>query len=209
MRVECFAATRPQQGRSDRDNEDAFLLSHDDPPFAVLCDGGGNAQRVAKKILQMFQRLCRETTSRMLAEDATWAAWIQSFDAALLKGPPSTFLGVVLLDGLAVGACVGDSRAYLVDRAGECRLLTEGAGKQQLGTCKAVAFPIRHPLKPGETLLLLSDGAWAHLSPDRLIQAVSTAPSHLFSEVPRAILDAASRHGCLDDMTAIAIRLAP
>ena len=47
MRVECFGASRPQQGRTA--NEDAFLIRHGERPFALLCDGAGNAQQAAKK----------------------------------------------------------------------------------------------------------------------------------------------------------------
>jgi hypothetical protein len=41
QRVECFAATRPQQGRTF--NEDAFLVGRAERPFAALADGAGNA----------------------------------------------------------------------------------------------------------------------------------------------------------------------
>jgi len=47
MRVETFAASLPQQGRSQ--NEDAFLMGRGERPFAALCDGAGNAERAAKR----------------------------------------------------------------------------------------------------------------------------------------------------------------
>jgi serine/threonine protein phosphatase PrpC len=207
MRVECFAATRPQQGRAEKDNEDSFLVSREEPPFAVLCDGGGNAERSSKKAIQMFQKFCAGSTARLMAEHATWSGWMKSLDSALLKGPPSTFLGVTLLDALAVGVSVGDSRAYLLSRAGDCRHITEGAAKAQLGSCKAAPFPIREELSPGDTLLLLSDGVWAHISLELLQRSILPSAARHFSDIPSSILDAASRHGRPDDMTVIALRI--
>jgi serine/threonine protein phosphatase PrpC len=207
MRVECFAATRPQQGRTE--NEDAFLISLDDPPFAVVCDGGGKPDRSAKKALTMFQRLCRESTSHQIGEAATWTAWIKTLDSSLLEGAPSTFLAVVVLDTLAVGVCVGDSRAYLVNREGDARVLTEASAKYRLGSCNAVPLPIRQPMKKGDSLLLMTDGAWAPLNPDSLTLAFTTAAARHFSEVPQSILDAASRRGRSDDMTVVALRFVP
>jgi hypothetical protein len=63
-------------------------------------------------------------------------------------------VGVAVVEGVAVGTCAGDSRAYLLTRDGELRILTDGASKFRLGSGKAEAFPIRHALIRGEMLLL-------------------------------------------------------
>ena len=55
MRVEYFAASLPQQGRTQ--NEDAFLMERGERPFAALCDGAGNAERAAKRVLD-YAFLC-------------------------------------------------------------------------------------------------------------------------------------------------------
>jgi serine/threonine protein phosphatase PrpC len=207
MRVESFGESRPQQGRAD--NEDAFLIGHDDPPFAALCDGAGNAQRAAKRVLLLFGALYKKATSQRIADNGTWADWIKVLDSSLLDGPQSTFVGVAVLEHMAVGACVGNSRAYLLDRNGECRILSEGAAHARLGSGNAEAFPVRQALKTGETLLLLSDGVWTPLTPSLLKKAVTSVEGSRFSAVPQAILDAASRAGRPDDMTAVALRLLP
>jgi hypothetical protein len=41
MQVECYSATRTQQGKAS--NEDAFLIGRGSVPYAVICDGAGNA----------------------------------------------------------------------------------------------------------------------------------------------------------------------
>ena len=205
LRVQCFGANRPQQGKTA--NEDGFLIGHGERPFALLCDGAGNAQQTAKRVLSFFDKLFKEAAAQQVSEHATWAGWLKLLDSSLLGGTQSTFLGVALLDGMAVGTCVGDSRAYLVTREGDCRLLTEGASKFRLGSGRAEAFPIRQTMTSGEILLLLSDGAWTPLGPYLLKKAVITAVARHFSDIPEAILEAAGRAGRVDDMTAIALRL--
>lgn len=61
MRIECYGATRTQEGKST--NEDAFLIGRGERPFAALCDGAGNAQQAAKKVLGLFEKLFKEASS--------------------------------------------------------------------------------------------------------------------------------------------------
>ena len=205
MRVECFAASRAQQGKTA--NEDAFLVGRGEIHFAALCDGAGNAQLAAKRALGMFEKLFREADQQAILTHATWAKWIKLLDSSLLGGAQSTFVAVAMVDGVAVGACTGDSRAYLLNRDGELRILTDGATKFRLGSGHAEAFPIRETANAGDILLLLSDGAWTPLGPYLLKKAVVGVLARHFSEAPEAILDAASRTGRADDMTAIAFRI--
>jgi len=205
MRIECFAATRPQQGRSQ--NEDAFLIGRGERPFVALCDGAGNAERAAKRVLALFEKLFGEATAAQTVDPATWNKWVKLLDSSLLGSAQSTFIGLVESNGGVVGACTGDSRAYLINREGQCRILTDGALKHRLGSGHAEAFPIRSALSPRDILLLLSDGAWTPLSPYLLQKAVASAATRHFSELPGAILDAASRAGRADDMTAVTLRL--
>ena len=48
MNVECYAATRPQEG-ARISNEDAFLIAPGETPLIVLCDGAGAAVQAAKR----------------------------------------------------------------------------------------------------------------------------------------------------------------
>jgi len=204
MRVETFAASLPQQGRSQ--NEDAFLMGRGERPFAALCDGAGNAERAAKRVLGLFEKLLNEATPEQIASPETWAKWIKLLDSSLLGGSQSTFVAVVIIGSEAIGACAGDSRAYLINRAGQAKILTDGAAKHRLGSGQAHAFPIRLTLAAGDVLLLLTDGAWTPLSPYLLHKAVASAAARHFSEVPQAILQAAGRTGRADDITAVALR---
>ena len=102
-------------------------------PCAVLCDGAGNAQLAPKRVLNLFDKLFKETTRNQVCNPTIWHRWAKLLDSALLGGNQTTFLAVAVLDGGAVGASAGDSRAYYLDRNGECRILTEGANKDRLG----------------------------------------------------------------------------
>ena len=106
-----------------------------------------------------------------------------------------------------LGAYVGDRQAYLIDRDGECQLLTQEASKFRLGSGKAQASPIHLRLEPREVLLFLSDGAWTPLSLFQLNRAVASVALTSFAEVPQAVVDAASRTGRADDMTVVALRV--
>jgi len=208
MTVECYGASRPQEGRSA--NEDAFLVSSEATPLVGLCDGAGNAEQAARKVLRVFQQLFNETTPADLERFSTWTGWVGLLDSALLGGAQSTFIGAAVLDRRVVGVAVGDSRAYLIDRDGNIRILTGAdgaAGKARLGSGHARGEPIHLELAPRDVLLLLSDGAWTPLSPELVRRAVVSAALKHFSEVPQAVLDAASRTGRADDMTAVGIRL--
>ncbi|MFI5094766.1 MAG: PP2C family protein-serine/threonine phosphatase [Candidatus Acidiferrales bacterium] len=205
IRVECYGATCPQQGRTQ--NEDAFIVRTGARPFAALADGAGNAERAAKRVLALFEKLLNEATLDQVSEAATWAKWVKLLDSSLLGGAQSTFVAVTLAGNEVVGASVGDSRAYLINREGQCRIVTEGASKQRLGSGAAKPFPIRLTLGTGEILLLLSDGAWTPLNLYLLQKTVVSATVKHFSEVPAAVLDAAGRTGRTDDMTAVALRI--
>jgi serine/threonine protein phosphatase PrpC len=205
VKPECYAASLPQEGRSA--NEDAFLIGRGAVPCVALCDGAGNAQRAAKRALTLFEKLFQDSKPEQIADERVWRGWIKLLDSALLGGTQSTFVGVALLEGFAIGACAGDSRAYLFDREGGCRILTEGANERRLGSGEATAFPIRQPISAGDTLLLMSDGAWTPLGPYLLTKAMRSTMGRHFSEVPTAILDAAARTGRADYMTVVAVRL--
>jgi serine/threonine protein phosphatase PrpC len=205
VKLECYAATRPQQGRTQ--NEDAFLIKTCDHPFAALADGAGNAERAAKRVLALLEKLLSEAPPEQITDAGTWAKWFKLLDSSLLGGAQSTFLAVAIVGSEAVGACAGDSRLYHISREGQCRIVSEGASKQRLGSGQAQPFPIRLTLGAGDILLLLSDGAWTPLNLYALQKTVVNAAVRHFSEVPAAILDAAGRTGRADDMTAVALKL--
>ena len=94
-RIECYAATKPQQGKTS--NEDAFLIRHGQIPCAVLCDGAGNAQQAAKRVLTLFEKLLIEAPNEEVLDHATWRKWVKLLDSSLLGGNQSTFVAVAII----------------------------------------------------------------------------------------------------------------
>jgi serine/threonine protein phosphatase PrpC len=101
---------------------------------------------------------------------------------------------------------VGDSRAYLTDRNGPLRILTDGASKQRLGSGQAHPFTIALTQNPGDIVLLLSDGAWTPLNLYALQKTLVAAAIGHFAEAPAAILESAGKHGRAHDMTGVVLR---
>ncbi len=100
----------------------------------ALCDGAGNTQLAAKRVLALFEKLIAEASIEELTDADSWKRWTKVLDSSLLGGAQSTFISVAVVGQIATGVCVGDSRAYLIDRDGRCQILTEGAPKQRLGS---------------------------------------------------------------------------
>jgi serine/threonine protein phosphatase PrpC len=172
-----------------------------------VCDGEGNAEQSARKAVTFFENLFKGATPPEILIHGTWARWVKTLDSILSRSTQSTFVALAVVRGLAVGACAGNSHAYLVRRGTECRWLTEGASEARLGSGSPSAFPIREALNPDDTIMLLSDGVWPNLTPASLNEIVLRVGACKFSEVPNAVLEIAQRVGTADGMTAVALRL--
>jgi serine/threonine protein phosphatase PrpC len=102
---------------------------------------------------------------------------------------------------------VGDSQAYLLGADGGLQYLTASSHKARLGSGEVKPYTFAVSLKSRDIVLLLTDGAWTPLSPYLIEKAVRGVLLKHFSEVPPAVLDAASRTGRWDDMTVVALRI--
>jgi serine/threonine protein phosphatase PrpC len=198
----CFAATRPADGHSA--NEDAFLVrGASDRSLLALADGAGAAEQAARRVIRRLEGLAGPAEAESLRCFPTWAGWMRLLDAELRGRAESTLVAAAVLEGRIVGSCVGDSRAYLWNREGDLRILTDGADKRRLGSGRIAPFPLHVPFAHGELLLLLSDGAWTQLSLPRLRTIISGFALGRTAELPDAILREASRTGRADDMTVV------
>jgi serine/threonine protein phosphatase PrpC len=203
--MEIYANSRPQDGRTT--NEDAFLIGRGQIPYAALCDGSGAAGQVAKSVLKIFESQIGHATVEEIERFPTWTNWTHLLDSAILGGPQSTFLAVAFLNNRIVGVCTGDTRLYFLPAEGELQILTEEAPKYRLGSGKVVPFAIHRPVKGGDILLLMSDGAWTPLNLSTLGRLRGRISSVHFSEFPSVILDEAGKFGKADDMTVMAMRI--
>lgn len=194
-----------QQGHAK--NEDASLIIREPFPVAVVCDGAGNAEQAAKRVLKLFQLWVREVTSEEILAPDTWVKWLKMLDSSLLGGSESTFVAAAVCNDQVVGASAGDSRAYLLGAGGGCRILTASSNKARLGSGEIMPFTFSLTLKHKDMLLLMSDGAWTPLGSTLIDKTARKAALEHFSEVPTALLNAASKTGRWDDMTVVALRL--
>lgn len=205
MRVECYGKSLTQQDRTV--NEDAFAIIREPIPVAVVCDGAGNAEQAARRVVRLFELFVREAAPETILLPNTWTGWVKKLDSALLGGCESTFLAAAVVGFTLVGVSAGDSQAYLLGAEGGFKYLTTGPQKARLGSGNVQPFTFTAVLKPRDVVLLMTDGAWTPLSPYLIEKAVRGVLLQHFSEVPSAVLAAASRTGRWDDMTAVALRL--
>ncbi len=203
--TEAFAASARQDGHAI--SEDAFLIRPGDPVIVALADGAGAAEQAARRVLRQFDTLVGAASAGDVQSFPVWSRWLRTLDLGLSGGAvQSTFVAAAIVGERVVGAAAGDSRAYLWSREGDLRLLTEGASKWRLGSGRVTPFPIHAPISRGDIVLLLSDGAWAPLSMDRLRQAVARVVLRSLAEVPEEIIRDAGRTGAADDMTVVVAR---
>jgi PPM family protein phosphatase len=141
----------------------------------------------------------------------------------------STLVVAVVCGGRATVANVGDSRAYLV-RAGVATQLTvdhSWVAEQVRAGLLSPADALRHPrrsritrallgepveadlfevnLRPGDVLLLCTDGLWESLSPARIAELLSS--DRPIAERLATLVDAALAEGSTDNVTAAACRI--
>lgn len=205
MGVECCAKSRPQQGRATK--EDAFIIIREPIPVAAFCDGAGNAEQAARRVLRLFQLFVREATVEHILDPITWVRWVRKLDSSLLGGSESTFVGAAVVGDQLVGASAGDSQVYLLGAEGGFRYLPAFTHKARLGGGDVKPFTFGVTLRLRNIVLLMTDGAWTPLSPYLLEKAARSLILEHFSDVPTAVLNAAGRTGRWDDMTVVALRL--
>lgn len=199
--MEIYGATRKMDGGVA--NEDAFTIMREPHMIAAIADGSGNAQRVAPRILIKLNQMMRNTQPEMLKIYRTWEDIMHSLDVFFEGGPHSTLIAAMFLGEGIYGACVGDSRAYLVPP--DCYHTQISADcKPRLGSGECQVTPIHARLKSEDYLLLASDGAYGTL--DRLSLQRAQREAQHFSDTPSNLLKQASRWGAADDMTIVVAR---
>ncbi len=252
MRIVCEA--RSDVGRKRTGNEDSLSLNHEQGLF-VLADGMGGhaagevASRVAVEAIDEFVRLTGGN------QEITWPFGLDesiSYDGNRLKtairhanrrvlekvresveyeGMATTVAAVLLDDGVANLAHVGDSRIYLWSD-GELEQLTsdhswvnEQIQSGAISAEQARSHPLRNVvtralggraelivdvqsrrLTPGEVLLLCSDGLTTMISDGDIARIIGTADGDL-ARAAQALIDEANERGGEDNITVILLRL--
>jgi hypothetical protein len=116
-------------------------------------DGQGNAEGVAKKAARQLERLYTDSGGKL-----DWMKTAKLLDSHLLGANKSTMVAASLAGDVLSICAVGDSRAYLI-RDGQASILTEGAGKQQLGSGNITPLVKELAVQDRDLLLLMTDGS--------------------------------------------------
>jgi PPM family protein phosphatase len=238
MKIRCEA--RSDVGRKRKGNEDALALDVEQGLFVVADGMGGHA--------------AGEVASRVAVDaisEITWPFGLDesiSYDGNRLKtairhanrkvleatresaeyeGMATTVAAVLVDDGVANLAHVGDSRIYVWSE-GELRQLTSDHSwvNEQLqsgiiSADQARSHPLRNvvtralggrsdlvvdiqsrPVRPGELLLLCSDGLTTMITDDEIAQILREAEADVGRAAQR-LVDAANERGGEDNITVI------
>ncbi|MBI4494534.1 MAG: Stp1/IreP family PP2C-type Ser/Thr phosphatase [Chloroflexi bacterium] len=144
-------------------------------------------------------------------------------------GMGTTLVAAAIVGDQATIANVGDSRAYLITQRAIRQVtldhtwVAEQAALGRLSAQDAALHPFRHmltrslgvqgevevdlfelPLRPGDALLLCSDGLTAHLKPAELREVVASAPAQ---QAAQQLVDLANASGGSDNISVIVARM--
>lgn len=239
---------RTDEGRVRPTNQDAYICGElaEDTVFAVVCDGmgganGGNVASaiaikvISDRIVNAYRPDMEANSLRHMLETAIAAANIDIYDASMadldLRGMGTTVVAVIVADGTAHIAHVGDSRAYRIT-PGEIVQVTKDHSivqalveKGQLTQSEARNHPRKHfitralgvedtvacdyneiPFPEDGLLLICTDGLTNMVESDDIYQTVrATGPA----AIPDALIAAANLAGGSDNITVVTIAPAP
>lgn len=223
-------------GRQRRDNEDSSYASGSVFVVADGMGGAQSGEVASKIVVDAFSSGLPETGTAeerlaVVVQRANREIHERSRSEAANAGMGTT-VTAAYLDGDAIAiAHVGDSRAYLL-RDGELRRLTEDHSLVEelvrggrLTEEEAAEHPQRsvitralgieplveidtwtYPLRPGDVVLLCSDGLTSMVSEQQLQRVVVAAPT--LNEAAQRLIGAANEAGGRDNITVVLFRVA-
>ncbi len=216
-------------GLRRKTNEDAFVAA---PPLFAVCDGMGGAQagEVASRLAveALAAGVANGSTLLAAAEQANAVVFARAGDDEAHTGMGTTLTAALLEEDTGHFVHVGDSRAYLL-RDGELTqvsedhsLVAEMVRDGRLTEEEAAAHPHRSvlsralgtdesvdldefavELRPGDVLLLCSDGLSGPVSDRAIVEALGFEDP---DEAVATLITEARRHGGPDNITAVVVR---
>lgn len=239
MKIQAFTDT----GKVRDMNQDAFKTGFfkEGGAWAVVCDGMGGVSggQVASEICvnevsSHIEKGCRKSMSmksvKNLLVSAITAANIMVFETASENkeylGMGTTVVAVVVLNGFAAVAHVGDSRAYFIND--EIKQITRDHSVVQylIDTGRitkeaAKTHPDRNvitravgvnpevdidvdiiPINEGETILICSDGLYEYISENEMLSMIKNPDE---DEPAKKLLDMANEAGGKDNITVVTV----
>jgi protein phosphatase len=212
-------AARTDTGRVRENNEDRYLVREGGKTTLIaVADGvGGEAggELASAAAVDALADGFFSTPAGSMTPAEALAAAIRGANDAVLgaagksghQGAASTLVVAAIADGSAAIGNLGDSRAYLL-RDGDIRLVTaDHSGEYQSSITRFVGDPrgvqpdvFLEALRPGDRLLLCSDGLTRHV-PDAEI--ASTVRRTDLDRAATALIDLARSRGGEDNITVV------
>ncbi|MDQ3265780.1 MAG: Stp1/IreP family PP2C-type Ser/Thr phosphatase [Myxococcota bacterium] len=250
-KLKVLSAGLTDVGRKRNHNEDSFLIDEELHLFVVADGmgghaGGGTASRIAVETIDRELRKFREGREnpfaqsrplqdspvpeviRTAVEKACAAIFTAAQEDPRLAGMGTTVISLMVHDGHAFFAHVGDSRAYLVrgefiQQISEDHSLVNEQIKAGMITpeeakhsrykniiTRSVGFEEEVQVdvmglvsQPGDTFILCSDGLANMLEDREIFDAVRR---HGLDEVPKKLIEMANDRGGDDNITVIAVQ---
>jgi protein phosphatase len=217
-------------GLHRRTNEDSFVAA---PPLFAVCDGMGGAEAgevaSALAVETLAARFAAGEGIATAARAANAAVFARAAQRREESGMGTTLTALVVDDDEGHFAHVGDSRAYrlrdgvLEQLSADHSLVGAMVREGQLTREEAAAHPQRSilsralgteadvevdefsaDLRPGDVLLLCSDGLSGEVGDDTIRELLGAAAP---AEAARALVDAALAAGGHDNVTAVVVRV--
>lgn len=239
MKIQAFTDT----GRVREMNQDAFLTGtfHESGAWAVVCDGMGGVtggqiaseicvNEVSSHIKKGYRKGMSMKSVKNLLVSAITAANIKVFEKSEehyeYSGMGTTVVAVVVLNGFAAVAHVGDSRAYII--TDEIKQITHDHSVVQylvdsgrITPEQARIHPERNvitravgvaaevdvdvdiiPINKGEQILICSDGLYEYVTDEVMLDVLKNSASE---EPAKILLDMANNAGGKDNITVVIV----
>ncbi len=239
MKIQSFTDT----GKVREMNQDAFKTGtfREGGCFAVVCDGMGGVSggqvasdicvnEVSVHIEKGYRKGMSMKSVKNLLVSAITASNIKVFEAANKNkdylGMGTTVVAVVILNGFAAIAHIGDSRAYLI--SDDIKQITKDHSVVQylidvgrITPEQAKTHPDRNvitravgvtaeidvdvdivPINSGETILICTDGLYEYISDSEMFEIIKNSNE---AEPAKLLLDMANEAGGKDNITVVTV----
>lgn len=239
MKIQSFTDT----GKVREMNQDAFKTGtfREGGCFAVVCDGMGGVSggqvasdicvnEVSAHIEKGYRKGMSMKSVKNLLVSAITASNIKVFEAANENkdylGMGTTVVAVVILNGFAAVAHIGDSRAYLI--SDDIKQITKDHSVVQylidvgrITPEQAKTHPDRNvitravgvtaeidvdvdivPINSGETILICTDGLYEYISDSEMFEIIKNSNE---AEPAKLLLDMANEAGGKDNITVVTV----
>ena len=239
MKIQSFTDT----GKVREMNQDAFKTGafREGGCFAVVCDGMGGVSggqvasdicvnEVSAHIEKGYRKGMSMKSVKNLLVSAITASNIKVFEAANKNkdylGMGTTVVAVVILNGFAAVAHIGDSRAYLI--SDDIKQITKDHSVVQylidvgrITPEQAKTHPDRNvitravgvtaeidvdvdivPINSGETILICTDGLYEYISDSEMFEIIKNSNE---AEPAKLLLDMANEAGGKDNITVVTV----